>query len=183
MQEPFAVDTTPAATPRGFALKFVLGFAILTGSFEASRGTGFERFVVEDLILIPTTAVINRLAPGEHVELVGRTIAAAGGRLHVTRGCEGVEMFLLLVAGVMAYPATWKCRAQGVLLGSVLAYALTVGRLVTLHYVLRYSPNAWAALHGLILPLAPIVLLAFFFLRWSACGCAPGCVAQVPHAP
>jgi hypothetical protein len=60
-----------AASPLGFALKFLLYFALLFGAFEASRGSAFERFAVEDLILKPTTALINRVTPTEHAQLQG----------------------------------------------------------------------------------------------------------------
>jgi exosortase/archaeosortase family protein len=152
-----------------FALKFVALFTVLMGGFEASRGTAFERFVVERLILAPTASVIDATMPGEHVELADRTLITPDGtRLHVTRGCEGVEMFLLLVAAIVAFPATPARRAQGLAIGSVLAYLLAVGRLVILLYVLRYSPALWDALHGLILPLGPVVLLSLYFFRWTA---------------
>jgi exosortase family protein XrtM len=152
-----------------FALKFVALFAIFMGGFEASRGTAFERFVVERLILGPTVSVIDAITPGEHVELADRTLITPDGtRLHVTRGCEGVEMLLLLMAAIVAFPATLTRRAQGLVIGSVLAYLLAVGRLVVLLYVLRYSPTLWDALHGLILPLGPVVLLSLYFLRWTA---------------
>jgi exosortase family protein XrtM len=137
-------------------------------AFEASRGTAFERFIVEGLILVPTTTLINVVTPNEHVELVGRTIGSPGAQLRVTRGCEGIEMFLMLVAGIMAFRASWKRRAQGLFFGLILAYGLSVARLMALHYILRYSPGAWEALHGLVLPLGPIVVMALFFMRWSA---------------
>ena len=76
-------------------------------------------------------------------------------------------MFLLLAAGIGAFPASWKRRAQGLLFGSIVAYALSVARLMTLHYILRYSPDSWEALHGLVLPLGPIVLISLYFLFWS----------------
>jgi exosortase family protein XrtM len=158
---------TPAA-PRAFALKFILYFALLFGAFEASRGSAFERFVVENMILVPTTALINAVTPSEHATLVGRVIASPDSKLNVTRGCEGIEMFLLLAAGIGAFPASWKRRAQGLLIGSIVAYVLSVARLMALHYILRYSPSAWEALHGLILPLGPIILMALFFMHWSA---------------
>ena len=159
-------------TPLRFGIVFLLGFALLMGAFELSRGTAFERFVVEDLILVPTTAAINVITPSEHVTLVGRTIASPGGaNLRVTRGCEGIEMFLLLAAAILAFPAaTARHRFMGLAIGGVVAYVLSVTRLIALHYTLRYSPTAWEALHGLLLPLGPIVLLALYFLHWSAAG-------------
>jgi exosortase family protein XrtM len=163
-----------APTSVGFALKFIICFAVLFGAFEASRGSAFERFVVEDLILVPTTALINTVTPDEHAHLApNRVISSPGSNLHVTRGCEGIEMFLMLVAGIVAFPASWKRRAQGLLLGSILAYALSVARLMTLHYILRYSPGTWEALHGLVLPLGPIVLISLYFMYWSGGGLTP----------
>jgi exosortase family protein XrtM len=141
---------------------------VLFGGFEALRGTAFERFVVVDLILLPTTTLINAVTPEEHVTLIGRLISSPGSSLNVTRGCEGIEMFLLLVAAVVAFPATWQRRLQGLMLGSILAYILSVIRLMALHYILHYSPRTWEALHGLILPLGPIIIMTLFFMRWSA---------------
>jgi exosortase family protein XrtM len=152
-----------------FGITFLLSFALLMGAFEASRGSAFERFVIQGAILIPTMTVINTVTPAEHVELDERTLTSPdGANLRVTRGCEGVEMFLLLIAAIVAFPASAPHRLQGLLVGSLLAYVLTVARLMTLHYVLRYAPRTWEAVHGLILPLAPIVLLSFYFLHWTA---------------
>jgi exosortase family protein XrtM len=170
-----------AASPLVFALKLILYFSLLCGAFEASRGSAFERFVVEKMILVPTTALINAATPGEDAALVGRIISSPGSNLNVTRGCEGIEMFLLLAAGIGAFPAGWKRRAEGLLFGSIVAYALSVARLMALHYTLRYSPGAWEALHGLVLPLGPIILMALFFMHWSARATGSGAQSEI-HA-
>lgn len=167
----------------GFGIRFAFLFAVLMTAFEGSRGTAFERFLVDDLILAPTVHVLNVVTPSEHVALVNRTLVSArGSRLHVTRGCEGIEMFLLLISAVAAFPATLKRRLQGLLVGTALAYVLSVGRLMTLHYILQYWPDAWESAHGLILPLGPIILMALFFLRWSSPGTAPTQISRDPHA-
>jgi exosortase family protein XrtM len=163
-----SMDMT-SPSPLRFGIVFMLAFGILMTAFEASRGSSFERFVVEGLILAPTTAIINTATPSEHVTLTGRTLMSPdGANLRVTRGCEGVEMFLLLIAAIAAFPASLRQRLRGLLEGSVLAYALTITRLMALHYILRYVPQTWEALHGLILPLAPIALLSLYFLHWTA---------------
>lgn len=172
-----------SATPSRFALKFVVFFAVLLGACEASRGTAFERFVVEGLILVPTTALIQWATPAAHVQLTGRTIASPGANLRVTRGCEGIEMFLLLVAGIAAFPAGIKRRAGGFVAGAILAYVLSVSRLMALYYTLRYSASAWEALHGLILPLAPIIVMALYFMHWSARATGTPPVARRVCAP
>lgn len=154
--------------PLQFALKFLIVFGVLVVGFESCRGTAFERFVVEDAILAPTVHLINVMIPDDHANLVGRTIHAPGSPgLYVTRGCEGIELFLMLAAALVAFPAGFRHRVRGLILGSLLAYVLGISRLVALHYTLHYRPGAWEALHGLILPLGPIVLMALFFLFWS----------------
>jgi exosortase family protein XrtM len=157
------------ATPLRFAIAFLALSLLLIGGFEALRGSAVERFLVETLILKPTTALIDLLTPAEHVQLIGRKLVCAHGpTLNVTRGCEGIEMFLLLFAAVLAFPASGRLRLQGLLWGSLLAYALSIIRLMLLHYVLVQSPALWQALHGLVLPLGPIVLLGLYFLHWTA---------------
>jgi exosortase/archaeosortase family protein len=159
--------------PLRFSVAFIALYAVLMGGFEASRGTAFERFVVEDVVLRPTVWLINAMTPPPSVELIGRSIVGDGARLHVTRGCEGIEMFLMLIAAVVAFPATLERRVQGLLIGAALAYVLSIARLAALDWTLRYSPHAWDSLHGLILPIGPIVFLALFFLGWSR-SAAPG---------
>ncbi len=170
-------------SPLRFALIFLSSFAILIGGFEATRGTAFERFLVETLILEPTTGLINTITPHEHVQLAGRVLVSPdGSSLRVTRGCEGIEIFLMLIAAIVAYPASLKSRAQGLLWGSLLAYVLSITRLMLLHYILRYSPTLWEALHGFVLPLGPVVLMALFFLRWSSTSESAGPLKSTAHA-
>jgi exosortase family protein XrtM len=161
------------ALPLRFALVFVALSVLLIGGFEALRGTAIERLLVETLILRPTTALINVLTPAEPVQLVGRKLVSAqGATLNVTRGCEGIEMFLLLLAALLAFPASARQRLRGLLWGSLIAYTLSVTRLVLLHFTLTYSPALWEALHGLVLPLGPIVVLALYFMHWTAASSA-----------
>ncbi len=150
-----------------FALKFIVCFAVLMVAFEASRGTAIERFLVEDCILKPTVALVHVVAPHEPIRLAGRVISSPSSHLRVTRGCEGVEIFLLLVAGIVAYPASLRAKTQGIVIGFVVSYVLSVLRLIALHFTLRYSPGSWEALHGLILPLGPLVIITLYFIHWS----------------
>jgi exosortase/archaeosortase family protein len=172
-----------SATPLTFGLRFLIAFSLLVGAFEASRGTAFERWVVDDAILAPTVHLINTVAPDEHAALLARTIRAPGSPgLHVTRGCEGIELFLMLLAAIAAFPASLRGRLIGFALGSLLAYLLSVSRLLALYFTLRYQPAAWEALHGLILPLGPVALMALFFLRWTSAQAPPQIARSQPRA-
>jgi exosortase family protein XrtM len=151
-----------------FTIRFVLLFLVLTGGFEAARGTDAEAFLVEGLFLVPCAHLINAVTPGERVDVVGRSLVSAKSSLHVTRGCEGIETILLLVAAVLAFPASWARRGTALLLGGALAYVLCIARLAAMHYTLRYSPSTWQTIHGFIAPLMPIIGIGYYFLRWTA---------------
>ena len=171
---------------RSPALRFALvagaAFAVLMGSFEACRGSAFERFVVEGLILAPTAHLIDLVWPADHVILVGRTFVSGPARLNVTRGCEGVEMFLMLSAAILAWPGDLRRRLTGLAVGFVLAYCLSVARLMALVYTLRNAPLAWESLHGLILPLTPVLIMAWYFFHWSAPRAGIDAAVQPSHA-
>jgi exosortase family protein XrtM len=153
-----------------FAFIFAGLFALQFAAFEASRGSYVEKIVIDDLALTPTATLINWLAPAEDVRVDGHSLTTSNSVLHITRGCEGVEMLMLLTAGILAFPASTRLRARGFCMGLVIVYALTIARLVLLHFTLRYSPHAWDMLHGLVLPLGPVLLIALYFLHWSAAG-------------
>jgi exosortase family protein XrtM len=173
---------TTAASPLRFAFLFAGIFALQFVSFEASRGTSFEKFVIDDLVLTPTAALINHFAPAEDLRVDGRRLVTRNSALRITRGCEGVEMLLLLIAGILDFPASARHRIRGLGGGLILIYILTLTRLALLHFTLRYSPRAWDLLHGLILPLGPVLLVALYFLHWSAADSQPAKSAGTPHA-
>jgi exosortase family protein XrtM len=159
---------TAAISTSRFAFMFAGIFALQFAAFEASRGTSFENFIIDDLVLTPTAALVNRLAPAEAVRVDGRRLVTSGSALHITRGCEGVEMLLLLTAGILAFPSSIRHRIRGFCWGLIIVYALTVARLALLHFTLRYSPRAWDMLHGVVLPLGPVLLIGLYFLHWSS---------------
>ena len=171
-------------TPAAFGLRFLVLFTLLVAAFEATRGTWVERLAVDDLVLKPTTALINLVIGGDPTELQGRTLVSGATRLHIVRGCEGIEMFLLLAAGILAYPASLVRRAQGLVLGFALAFGLSVLRLTALDWTLRYAPSAWESLHGLVMPLAPVVLIVLYFSWWMKGGTieSPQAGRQESHA-
>ena len=154
----------------GFGIRFALGFFVLAAGFEAARGTAFERLVIEDGVLVPTARVVNAISPGAILMRSPRVIVSGNARLHVTRGCEGIEMLLLLAAAIVAYPASLRRRSCGLLVGSVLVFVLSIARLTGLVFTLRYWPGGWEAMHGLLMPVVPVIAIAAYFLHWSTSG-------------
>lgn len=154
--------------PLRFALLFLAYFGVMMGAFEAARGSAVEAFAVEGLFLMPTASLIDAVTPAEEVRVEGRSLRSAHVSLRIIRGCEGVETVFMLVAAVLAFPASARRRFTGVLVGGSFAYALSLARILLLYYSLRYSQATYAAVHGLVAPLLPIAFIGLYFSAWSA---------------
>jgi exosortase/archaeosortase family protein len=102
------------------------------------------------------------------MEFEGVSVGVAGARLVVLPGCNGMEAVLIVVASILAFPASWSRRLVGILLAAALIFGFNIVRLATLIAVARYLPARLELFHVYIWqPL--IVLIAFcLFLAWAS---------------
>ncbi len=95
--------------------------------------------------------------------------ALRGGGIKIVAGCNGVEAVLILVSAVLAFPAPWRHKAIGMLLGFIAIQALNLVRIISLYYLQRWS-TVWFEWFHLYLWQALIILDALVFwliwLRW-----------------
>jgi exosortase H (IPTLxxWG-CTERM-specific) len=86
-----------------------------------------------------------------NVTTTGNVIASSASAFAVSieAGCNGVEATLVLVAAMVAYPATWLHRLRGIVIGVVAVQALNVLRVVSLFYLGQWNRDAfeWAHLY------------------------------------
>jgi len=75
---------------------------------------------------------------------VGDTVLSPGTGFAMTieAGCNGVEAMLVLLAGVLAYPAPWRHKVVGVAIGAAAIQALNLLRIVSLFYLGQWN-LAW----------------------------------------
>ncbi len=95
--------------------------------------------------------------------------AATGSGIEIVAGCNGVEAVLILVSAVLAFPAPWKHRLVGMMLGFVAIQTLNLVRIISLFYLHEHAP-VWFEWFHLYLWQALIVLDALvvwlIWLRW-----------------
>lgn len=172
MSESFDQFLSRTNTPRkslpiwGSALLFLSVFFILQMSYDACRGSDFEHFILGDLTVAPTAAVINFLTPAVHVKALGNQLIAPGGGITVLKGCEGTEIMFMLVAAFAAVVMPWRRRMTGLGLGILLVFCINQLRLVALFYVYRSEPALFNLLHGTVAPIVLILCVALYALYW-----------------
>ena len=160
------------------ALVFLSVFFVLQMGYGASRGSAFEHFVIGDLTVVPSAALIKLLTPSIQVEALGNQLIAPGGGITVLKGCEGTEIMFMLAAAFAAVVMPWRRKLTGLGLGILLVFCLNQVRLVTLFYVHRSDPSLFNLLHGTVAPIVLIIAVALYVFFWMGEGQA----AKEPNA-
>lgn len=132
-------------------------FAILFGAILASL------FILEltppgQAVVRPWTALVAeassrlvRAFDGE-ARAYGTVLAndRSGFAVSIEAGCNGVEAMLVLLAGILAFPAPWGYRLVGLAAGFAAIQALNVVRIVSLFYLGQWNLQwfEWAHMYA-----------------------------------
>ena len=95
--------------------------------------------------------------------------SVSGFAVSIEAGCNGVEASIVLIAGVLAFPATWGQRLAAITLGFTAIQVLNVLRIVSLFYLGQWNLEIFELTHLYFWPVLIMldVLLVFaFYLRW-----------------
>jgi exosortase H (IPTLxxWG-CTERM-specific) len=153
------------ATPAGrFVARYVavlsLGFLILA------------RRPVNDHIVNPYTTFVAHESRvvlnlfGEDSKVVGQVLTSRRFSVTIFNGCNGLEAILIFVSAVLAFPAPWRSKLLGVVLGFVAIQIFNVVRVVSLFYVGILRPQWFNVSHVLVWQSLVIVFGVVLWLVW-----------------
>lgn len=102
---------------------------------------------VEVAVIDPFTGLIAKLSTAlidifdDDAIAYGKIIQSThtGFAVSIERGCNGLEAVIILVAALLAFPAPWKHRLVGLLIGFVAIQALNLVRIISLFYMGEYE--------------------------------------------
>ena len=129
---------------------------------------------VNDNVIVPFTEGVAQVSGallkgiGQPVETNGTVIRSSRFGVNINNGCNGVEAMLILLASIVAFPATLRARLTGLLLGALAVQALNAVRIVTLYLLGAYQPRLFDMFHTAIWQIVIILAAIAFFLMWSA---------------
>ena len=96
-----------------------------------------------------SATLVTLFDPG--VAAIGKVLRSTsnGFAVSIEAGCNGVEATIVLVAAILAFPASWKHKAIGLVAGIVAVQALNIVRVISLFYLGQWNFNAfeWAHLY------------------------------------
>jgi exosortase H (IPTLxxWG-CTERM-specific) len=129
---------------------------------------------VNDAVIVPFTELIARgsgamlNALGDGVTVRGTLVASSRFAVNINNGCNGVEAMLILLACIVAFPASLKARITGLLLGALAVQVLNAVRILTLYLLGAYHPRLFDVFHTAVWQIVIILAAIGFFLAWSA---------------
>lgn len=149
------------------ALMFVVCYLALQGIYVQCGSTAIERFVLINLGSQPAALLIDLLQPGLQAASVGTRVLAPGGSgININNGCEGTDLYFLLIAAFTAVALPWRMRCLGLGLGLVVSFVLNQARIIALFFAQRSDHALFDLLHTTVGPVLLVIALGLYFHTW-----------------
>lgn len=150
---------------KGFVLRFAvllpLGFLLVV--LPAVQTHVLQPFT--QWLAVASAALLGAI--GHEVSRVGTIISSPTFAVDIRNGCNGVEAALILVAAILAAPASWKNKLIGVFGGFVVLQAVNLVRISSLYLLGFYNRDLFDLFHSAVWQVL-IILVAFgIFVFWS----------------
>ena len=134
-------------------IRFFVVFLLLQAALFGAELTPWA----QQYFVVPWTNQLASISAGL-VTLADPTVMAVGKVLRSTQngfavsieaGCNGVEATIVLLAAVLAFPASWKSKLVGLLAGVVAVQGLNIVRVISLFYLGQWDVQVfeWAHLY------------------------------------
>lgn len=101
------------------------------------------------------------------IDVTGTVIRSPRFALDVRNGCNGVEAMMVLAAAMLAFPATLRSRAIGLLVGSVAIQILNLVRVSSLVWLGEHHRRFFDFVHVGVWQSIVILAAVSMFVFWS----------------
>lgn len=128
---------------------------------------------VNDHVIVPFTEVVARgsalllRSVESGVDTAGTVMRSPRFALDVRNGCNGVEATILLVAAILAFPATLRSRLMGLVIASIAIELLNLVRLSSLFWLGEHYRRIFDFFHVAVWQSLIILAAISMFVLWS----------------
>ncbi|MEO8565138.1 MAG: exosortase H [Betaproteobacteria bacterium] len=134
-------------------VRFFLWFLVLQAALFGLELTPWA----QQWFVVPWTNMLAAISAGivklfdPQVLAHGKVLqsASTGFAVSIEAGCNGVEATIVLVAAILAFPASWKRKLAGLTIGIIAVQGLNIVRVISLFYLGQWNFNVfeWAHLY------------------------------------
>ncbi|MCB1890407.1 MAG: exosortase H [Rhodocyclaceae bacterium] len=156
-------------------MRFFILFLVLVVAFFLAELTP----PAQAWLVVPWTSLLASISAtllsffDPSVVASGKVLQHAGTGIGVSieAGCNGVEACLILFAAVLAYPAPWRARLVGAVVGFAAIQAVNLLRIVTLFYLAGWHREVFEFAHLYLwqaLIMLDVLVVWLLWMRWVA---------------
>ena len=151
-------------------VRFFLGFLVLQAVLFGIELTPWAQrwFVLPwtDSLAAISADIVKVFDPGVIAEGKVLQSASNGFAVSIEAGCNGVEATIVLVAAMLAFPATWKRKLFGLALGVTAVQGLNVIRVISLFYLGQWNQDAFEFAHQYVWQALIMLDVVIVWLLW-----------------
>lgn len=147
-----------------FIIIFLLVFSVL---FSLQLAEPVFVHVVEPFTSFIATVSAWILVPFDASVIAnGRVIldSASGLSISIESGCNGVEATIVLIAAVIAIPASWPQRVVAIVLGFLSIQIANLARIISLFYLMQWNIDVFNWIHLYLWPILIMLDVLFVFM-------------------
>lgn len=131
--------------------------------------------VVEKTLIKPWNQVLaiitaTLLEPVDgYLRISGNVLSSSrnGFAVAVENDCNGIEVIVLFAAAVIAFPARWRDKAIGLMLGFLVIQTLNVLRIGSLFYLGQWHEGIFHWTHKYLWPVIVLIGTLGAFIAWT----------------
>ena len=153
--------------------RFLLVFCGVLGSlFAIEMLSPVQQAVIQPFTVLLANVSTAVIVPFDNTVIAqGRILrdATTGFAVSIEAGCNGVEATIVLVAGIMAFPASLRHKMIAILVGFLFVQALNIVRIISLFYLGQWNYTVFEWFHLYLWPVLIMldVLVVFaIYLQW-----------------
>jgi exosortase/archaeosortase family protein len=162
-------ERAPARSTRRPVLRFACLLLASLAAFQfvfvrwIAPSSGFERY----LELNARLAHAALAALGFRVHRSGTVIDVDGALLDIGAACAGLQPVAVFVLAVAAFPATWRSKLRGALVGVAALLAANQARILMLSLLRARASRAFELAHLYLWPMAFVLLTIALWVAWA----------------
>jgi exosortase H (IPTLxxWG-CTERM-specific) len=169
-----ATATPPPERPTGWrAYRREIQFLVL---FIVLLGGGFALIAwqpVNDGLVEPFTAAIAKVS-AKVLDLLGQETTMNGTRIYgknfavdIENGCNGIEALIIFLSATLSFPASWKARLTGLVIGAIGIQIVNLIRVVALFLTGVYFPSFFDSSHTVVWQTVVILFAVLLWIFWA----------------
>lgn len=132
---------------------------------------------VQEQVILPFTSLLASMSASIIVPFDSSVIAYgkilqfgdSGFAVSIESGCNGVEATIVLIAAVIAFPASWRSRLLAIGLGFLAIQAMNIVRIISLFYLGNWNLDIFSWVHLYLWPvliMLDVLIVFLVYLRY-----------------